>query len=487
MKNGRLFAILLALIMIVSAVPAASYAADPDIASGTCGTCRWTIDSEGVLTIGAGSMTDWVEMPPWYDYSNDIKAVKTSGSVKLATAFNMFAECYNLKSIDLRGFDTSNVTNMSGMFAYCTEISEPVDFSNFNTSSVTDMSRMFLISNVPDYATGFSSFDTSRVEDMSWMFYVCKTTKKLDLSSFNTSNVKDMSNMFCQCSDLTDLDISNFNTGSVLYMPYMFSGCGSLNNLDLSSFDTGKCAVMDCMFDYCFSLESLKVGNWSYASFNSAYTKYPEFPIDMTDSESGTAYSAGDNIPELSYRTYESAKEIDISNADVVLSKSSYVYSGKPNRPSVTVTYNGQNLAEGTDYTVNYSRNVAAGTAYAEIVGQSGYSGSVTKTFTITRAANPLSVKAKTATVKYSAVKKKNKSLAVTKVLSFTKAGQGAMTYTKSSGNKKITINKTTGKVTIKKGLKKGKYKVKVKVKAAGNSNYQASSVKTITFIIKVK
>ena len=56
----------------------------------------------------------------------------------------------------------------------------------------------------------------------------------------------------------------------------------------------------------------------------------------------------------------------------------------------------------------------------------------------------------------------------------------------KYNGNSKITIAKSTGKVTVKKGLKKGTYKVKVKVKAAGTSNYNALT-KTVTFTIKVK
>ena len=34
---------------------------------------------------------------------------------------------------------------------------------------------------------------------------------------------------------------------------------------------------------------------------------------------------------------------------------------------------------------------------------------------------------------------------------------------------------------------KKGKYKVKVKVKAAGNTNYKASTWKTVTFTIKIQ
>ena len=105
----------------------------------------------------------------------------------------------------------------------------------------------------------------------------------------------------------------------------------------------------------------------------------------------------------------------------------------------------------------------------------------------INKATNTFKIKARTATVKFSAVKNKNQKLGVTKVIKFTNKGQGAKTYVKKSGNKKITIAKKTGKVTVKKGLKKGTYKVKVKVKAAGNANYKASKVKTVTFKVIVK
>lgn len=102
----------------------------------------------------------------------------------------------------------------------------------------------------------------------------------------------------------------------------------------------------------------------------------------------------------------------------------------------------------------------------------------------IKKAANTLKIKAKTATVRYANLKKKNQTLKNTKLISFTKKGQGTITYTKVSGNKKITINKKTGKVTVKKGLKKGTYKIKIKVRAAGNAKYKAL---TKTVIIKIK
>lgn len=100
--------------------------------------------------------------------------------------------------------------------------------------------------------------------------------------------------------------------------------------------------------------------------------------------------------------------------------------------------------------------------------------------------ANTLKVSPKTATVKYSKLKTKAQTLSVGKVIKFTKKGQGKLTYAKVSGNKKITINKKTGKVTVKKGLKKGTYKIKLKVTAAGNASYKAAS-RTAVFKIRVK
>ncbi|MCR5543403.1 MAG: S8 family serine peptidase [Eubacterium sp.] len=98
---------------------------------------------------------------------------------------------------------------------------------------------------------------------------------------------------------------------------------------------------------------------------------------------------------------------------------------------------------------------------------------------------NTLTVKGKKANVKAKTLKTKKVTLVKSKVLKVSKA-QGKITYAKKSGNKKITINKKTGKVTIKKGLKKGTYKIKIKVTAAGNDKYKKAT-KTVTAKIIVK
>ena len=100
-------------------------------------------------------------------------------------------------------------------------------------------------------------FDTSDVENMSKMFNGCENLQKLDLSSFDTSNVKNMCYMFSRCENLQKLDLSSFDTSNVKNMCYMFSRCENLQGLDLSSFDTSNVKNMRHMFSNCRNLQGL--------------------------------------------------------------------------------------------------------------------------------------------------------------------------------------------------------------------------------------
>ena len=101
--------------------------------------------------------------------------------------------------------------------------------------------------------------------------------------------------------------------------------------------------------------------------------------------------------------------------------------------------------------------------------------------------ANTMTVKLKKKTVKVSAgkAKKKNQYIKRSKLLTI-KKNVGKLSFAKVSGNANITINKTSGKITVKKKTKKGTYKVQIAVKAAGNASY-VTSTKTVTVKIKVK
>lgn len=74
-----------------------------------------------------------------------------------------------------------------------------------------------------------------------------------------------------------------------------------------------------------------------------------------------------------------------INSADVAIEEGS-TYNGNAQRPGVTVSLNGTELKEGTDYTVTYESNVNAGTAKAIVKGIGRYEGLVEKTFEIGKA-----------------------------------------------------------------------------------------------------
>ena len=129
-----------------------------------------------------------------------------------------------VKSLDLSDWRTSNVVNMSGMFAHCENLKEldlpiPVNVKN--------LSYMFYkCSNLESLE--LSLWNTTNVEDMFSMFYGCTNLKSLDLTSFDTSNVEDMSLMFANCENLESLDLSNWDTSNVKDMIGIFDSCPAL-------------------------------------------------------------------------------------------------------------------------------------------------------------------------------------------------------------------------------------------------------------------
>ena len=84
----------------------------------------------------------------------------------------MFEDCESLTKLDVRNFDTSNVTDMSYMFDDCISLTE-LDVSNFDTSKVTDMQSMFsYCENLKTIYVG-KGWNTSKVEDSENMFENC--------------------------------------------------------------------------------------------------------------------------------------------------------------------------------------------------------------------------------------------------------------------------------------------------------------------------
>ena len=73
----------------------------------------------------------------------------------------------------------------------------------------------------------------------------------------------------------------------------------------------------------------------------------------------------------------------DIKDAEIVLSKDQYIYSGKRNTPKATVVFAGKTLIENVDYTISYEDCIDAGMARVVVSGEGDYGGTAEKTFEI--------------------------------------------------------------------------------------------------------
>ena len=171
----------------------------------------------------------------------------------------MFQWFTKMETIDLAGFDTSEVTSMNTMF-YTMKSLKNIDVSGFNTSNVTDMYAMFDQTGVIEQLN-VSNFDTSKVTNMSYMFFSLPRIRELDLTNFDTRNVTNMYGMFDDMTDVTKIKFSaKFDTGNVTNMGRMFSRTSSIQQLDLSHFNTGNVTAMNDMFSLMTSLTQINFG-----------------------------------------------------------------------------------------------------------------------------------------------------------------------------------------------------------------------------------
>ena len=124
--------------------------------------------------------------------------------------------------------------------------------------------------------------------------------------------------------------------------------------------------------------------------------------------------------------------------------------------------------------TTKITITAAAGTNYNKAVK--------TVTVSVAKAAPVIKIKTASKSFTAAAVKKAAQSFSP----GITVNSKGKLSYKKSSGAASITVNASTGKITVKKGTKKGTYKIKIAATAAARGNYKKGT-KTFTVTVTVK
>lgn len=444
--------------------------------------------------------------PPRYSYKNYVKSIVIESGVT-SIGSRAFYHLYKLTNVTI----PDSVATINGYaFYYCTNLTNitiPNSVTTLNTHTFEYCESLTNVA-IPNSVTKIGSC----------AFYYCTSLTEISIPD---SVTEISSNAFCGCECLAELTLSNNLTtiGTSAFLT-----CKSLKNVTIPSSVTSIGAQT---FSGCSSLTSITVSsdNTKYSSADGVlFTKDKTQLVQYPGGKKGF-YSIPESVTEICYHSFQACDKLtglilptsvtsigekafynctamtdvyyagtasawgnitinsnnssltedanihynsdgpstNLSAYTITLSSSSYTYNGSARKPSVTAKSGTLLLTKDAEFTVSYSSNVNAGTASVTIKGNGMITGTVTKTFTITKASNSITA---SDISKIWSTKKLRISIGAKR------KGSAKLSY--SSNNSKIKVD-SNGKVTIRK-----KYigTATITITAAATANYKKTTKK---------
>lgn len=409
-------------------------------------------------------------------YCNESMTEATIGSGVEAIGSEAFYGCNQLESLKIG----SNV-NTIGWYAFdcCTKLESvviPKSVKDVSDGAFFDCSSLKKITIEDDTSAKARDLDISEKAFANTAYYDTSSNWENNILYIGKHLIKAKESISGSCS---------LKSGTLTVAECAFENCSKITSLTVPA---GVKFIDSDAFSMCSGLKSVTIAGGlriiGIGSFDGC-SSLTDINFQGTEAQWGQLQilRANDELFKASF--HFSFSPSPVTTITIKAAKTT-IYVGESTTVKVTVknpkgntSLTSGNTAVATVSLSGVVKGKKAGTTLIKAYNNGKYA---SVKITVKKKANTLSVKAKTVT----ANSKKQMTFAKTKILTITKP-RGKVTFAKSSGDKKITINKTTGTLTVKKGLKKGKtYSVKITVKAAGNTTYNAGS-KTVTVKVKVK
>lgn len=162
-----------------------------------------------------------------------------------------------LKAVIDPSMKDAQITSMKNLF-----------YGNFDTGTF-DINSLRKMTSIE----GLENLNTSNVTDMNGMFALCESLTELDLSSFDTKNVTNINSMFFDCAKLKIVDLTSFDVSKVTDMRYMFASCKELTTICCYGDWSNLSAQSNYMFFDCNALVGDKGTTFDNSVMDATYAR----------------------------------------------------------------------------------------------------------------------------------------------------------------------------------------------------------------------
>ena len=160
---------------------------------------------QGTLSLKKASLRDWKLPPGFWGICNEYYGSNTT----------------SLEELDVTGWDLSNTTTISQALQNLIDLRKIVGLETWDTSNITDMYGLFQNDHSLD-DVDLSSWDFSKVTNIRNMFNNCYFLRKLDMSTWDLSSANKTDNVMTAMYSLVELKTPNTMPQTDIVLPKDF-------------------------------------------------------------------------------------------------------------------------------------------------------------------------------------------------------------------------------------------------------------------------
>ncbi len=208
-----------------------------------------------------------------------IANIEDIATVRPASLSGWFNGSGSIRTVALEQMDASALTSLDSLFADDASLVS-VDMSNWDTSNNTSLRNSFVNCRSLTSIVGIGDIDTSQVTNMSATFRYCTSMVSMDLSAWETGNVRSLNNFCCMAWQANALrtvgDLSGWDTSKVQDFACMFQGATHFEHIgNIGRWNTSSATNMGCIFQYCHPLKSVgDLSGWNVSCVTNFYNAF---------------------------------------------------------------------------------------------------------------------------------------------------------------------------------------------------------------------